>query len=321
MTRTTDAILADILVHPELDALRLEFADACEAKDPDRATYIRREVAHELAWAHGNPHSRRGDGDVARRLFQPLARFCIDILDDWTASRGFIEEVTIDPYVFIEHGGALCDLAPIQHVTFMPTPLPHDVPVPFPGIVLPSVIPELMRCPHLRRIRGFSFTESTAGCWFLTHDDIDHILDSPHLDDLLVLTTPVARAALLHDADYQRALWPRVFARPNFRRMLVTNFRFHAGWPGDGIRAYDDDLDTVREFTPVPPEGRDLERRFGYIPALHNHNRITGNRPFTYGELVLNHRRGILPRFPPGAPITEEMYGLPAPIRRQNLFP
>jgi hypothetical protein len=106
-----------------------------------------------------------------------------------------------------------------------------------------------------------------------------------------------------------------VFARPNFRRMLVTDFRADSAWPGDSSDRHDDDWEHVEEFRPVPPEGRDLERRYGYIPALHVHNRLAGDRSYTFGELVLNHRRGILPRFAPGAPVTEEMYVLPPPIR------
>ena len=52
----TKDVLSDIRQHPERDDLRLEYADACEAKDPDYARYIRAEIAWarahlpELAW-------------------------------------------------------------------------------------------------------------------------------------------------------------------------------------------------------------------------------------------------------------------------------
>ena len=42
--RSTSNILTEICRHPERDALRLDYAAACEAKDPEYAHYIRTEM-------------------------------------------------------------------------------------------------------------------------------------------------------------------------------------------------------------------------------------------------------------------------------------
>lgn len=59
---TADAILADILAHPEDDALRLIYADVIEDTQPERAEFIRVQV--ELA----NPRWRNYDLSIGKLL-------------------------------------------------------------------------------------------------------------------------------------------------------------------------------------------------------------------------------------------------------------
>ena len=64
-------------------------------------------------------------------------------------------------------------------------------------------------------------------------------------------------------------------------------------------------------------QGRALEQKHGYLPSLHVLNRW-GTDPTdlpSNDELVLGVLRGELPKYPVGAPVTEEMYALPPPKR------
>ena len=58
--RSRNDILADILRQPERDDLRMEYADATEAKNPAYAKYIRT----ELAWPGSPLDARQGDSRV-----------------------------------------------------------------------------------------------------------------------------------------------------------------------------------------------------------------------------------------------------------------
>lgn len=317
MTRALDQIHAAIIDHPESDALRLEYADACEPTDPDRAHYIRKAIAGE-----------QGDPPVLRRIMWPFHRYAQDTPFGQIGlkiSRGFVEHLTTDPQTFIEHGDTICRLDPIRHVTFVPEPGAT-------GYAL-SAIPALMACPHLAYLHTIQFINSPESFWQLEPEDIEHVLTSPHLGRMLCMRFPrVSSAPAFRSPSYLGALWQHIFTLPTFRKMLVIGLPYdYAQWSGEGFidaetpkgpmgesRFTPDgnsDWFIVTKTTPMPPAGRVLEREYGYIPTLHQHNKLADGKPIDYFELTLRWQRGELPRHPVGSPVTEEIYAeLPPPF-------
>jgi hypothetical protein len=293
-----------------LDEPRLEYAAACEAKDPSYAAYIRHEIER------ARPESgvwRPGNEQVEKRIAHPFLEDCYDV----QLYRGFVEEVTMDPNVFIERGDRLLDRAPIRKITFTPKPLPMGLEMPLIPQRVPSLVPEIMACPHLARVYSIAFRDTNFQCWFTDVPDIESILASPYLDRLLTFKLASERFPAQLDDGYLPSVWARAFDRPEFRKMIAVGF---FGYPGERSRSYEDGWIRVTEATPMPEEGRALERKHGYLPTLHAAN-VWGNhesqRLFN-NELVLEVLRGRLPKFPVGAPVTEEMYALP-PAKRRTL--
>jgi len=309
--RTCAEILKDICLHPELDELRLEYANACEAKDPSHAAYIRHEIDVS------RPESgvwRRGSEQIAKRIAHPFLQDCYDARLD----RGFVEEVTMDPYVFIERGDRLLDRAPIRKITFTPKPLPLGVEAPLNRQRVPSLVPEIMACPHLARVYAIEFRSSNFQCWFTDVPDIESVLASPYLDRMLIFELASQRLPAQLDERYLPSVWERAFERPAFRKMISVGF---FGYPGEGSRTYEDGWIRVTEATSMPEAGRALERKHGYLPALHVANvwgPLDSQVMLFDSEIVLDVLRGNLPTFPVGAPVTEEMYALP-PAKRSSL--
>ena len=94
------------------------------------------------------------------------------------------------------------------------------------------------------------------------------------------------------------------------------------GYPGEGIRKFDEGDFGIQEVTPMPEEGRAFERDHGYLPCLHLAEKW-GSAPrglLHDKDIILAAQRGELPRFPVGAPVTAEMYAPPPRKENQNLF-
>ena len=307
--RSTSEILADIRRQPERDDLRFEYADACQAKDPDYARYIRTELEY---WRPGSSiDTPRGSRRVATRIAHPFEKYCYSV----ELNRGFVEEVTMDPYIFIDHGDKLLDLAPIRMITFTPKPSPPGLDRPPFRQVVPSAVPEVMACPHIARVYGIDFDNSNFQTWYLEDSDIEAMLTSKYLDRLLTFTLPGGRTQDSWRDDYCAGVWERAFARPEFRKMLTVDFPHY---PGEISREYDDDWERVTEPIAMGAQGRAFEQEHGYLPSLHEINVWGANPsgPLWHDELVLGVLRGELPKFPVGAPVTEEMYALPPAKRR-----
>ncbi len=306
--RATKDILVAICQHPERDDLRLEYADACEVRDPDYAQYIRAEVE----WARpGRPAAtQKGSESIGQRIAHPFERYAYKA----RLHRGFVDQLTMDPYVFIERGGELLDLAPIVSVTFTPRPAPPGIQVPLLPQRAPSAVPDVMACPHLRGLRDIAFQSTSYQDWYLSEDDIESVLASSYLDRLLTFALPGGRAPGQWPADYSAGVWRRAFERPEFRKMIDVDF---PGYPGERTHEYEDGWHRVLEPVAMDEQGRALERKHGYLPSLHVINRW-GEDPRTLAfnhEVILNVLRGTLPRFHAGTPTIEEMYELPSAKR------
>ena len=307
--RTTDQILADIREQPESDEWRLEYADACDAKDPAYAKYIRTEI--ELAKPTSPLDADRGSQRVEDRIGHPFLQYCYGL----TFRRGFIEEVTMDPYVFVDQGSKLLDLAPIQSITFTPKPLPYGMEMPLLSQRVPSAVPEVMACPHVDRLRSVGFANSNYQVWHTQEADIDAVLSCKYLTRLLVLELPQAGVEDRWPEEYCRRVWTAAFERPEFRKMITIDF---PRYPGERWRSYEDGYFVVEEPIPMTEFGRGLERKHGYLPALHLHNTWGDDSTWRMNtkDVVPAVVRGELPRFPVGAPVTDAMYVLPEAKRR-----
>jgi hypothetical protein len=309
--RTTRDILADILVRPELDELRLEYADACEAKDPNYARYIRTELEY---WRPGSSiHTPEGSEQVAKRISHPIMEYCYSV----EMYRGFVEEVTMDPYMFISRGDVLLDLAPIRRITFTPKPLPLGLEPPLLRARVPSCVPELMTCRHLRRVDSISFRDTNFQTWYLDRNDIESALISEHLQTLIGLGLPGGPTQRDWSDDYTTTVWERAFARSEFRKMLAIGFPHH---PGEKAVSREDGWDDITEVEPMTERGRAFEQTYGYLPTLHWANRWgdDSRNVMTGREIVLAVQRGELPLYPVGTPVSEEMYVPPPPKRRST---
>lgn len=111
-----------VLEHPLDMAVRAEHADAIEGSDPDRAAFIRAQLADR-------GHRLRGESvptevsaairelggrwrDVWKADVGPLFRRC------WMRG-GFVEHVIAGPEQWIEHGAAVVDAHPVNHLSLM----------------------------------------------------------------------------------------------------------------------------------------------------------------------------------------------------------
>ncbi len=115
--RLMDAIIAD----PDADEPRLRYADWVEASNPVRAGFIR----HQLA---GSP---RGADE---RWAEPFAPFGAR---DVVFRRGFAEAMSLTGRAFISLSDGLFAATPLREVRL---------------IAVNFLIPELVACPHLRRL-------------------------------------------------------------------------------------------------------------------------------------------------------------------------
>jgi hypothetical protein len=194
---------------------------------------------------------------------------------EWKFDRGFVSSITIDPHVFLEYGEWLYLNAPIRSVDFI---APDDGPFP---------MAELAESPLLANLDAVGFLVPT-----LTDEDFITFAKSAHLGRLQWMS-----------ADKQR-LGPAVYeayaAAPLTRKCIVLGLS-HKDFPGEEF-GETDQVDWwgawVMDWLEMKPEGRELERKYGYLPWLHKDNRAN---EFDAAYFVA---QGILPVRPPGSPVT-----------------
>lgn len=290
--RDREKIFADILTHPELDEPRLEFARCIASADPVWARYIERSLAtHEFGYHHPSLSD-----ELDQRVLEPLRQF-----GDVTASfyRGFPEALYAPVDVFIRHGDALLDLAPIIEVRVLSN---DDRDEPFP-------LGELLQCSAIRRVLALYIDAAR-----FDHAAYKTVITAPSLERLLKLETPDVFTQWLprpETAEAESEMWAAIFASPNARRMIDWGLPMTHKTYGDRLRIESPESDYWETLTyePMPLADREIEQRYGYIPRLH-----AGN----WGASVLDVLRGKKPDFPVGATPVEAMYVVPAPVRRRT---
>ena len=280
MLTTEEQLVMAVTSAPHDDAPRRAYADWVRPYDPRRAKFIEM----QLAWAEDSRTTRRGYSN-------PTEGFLDAHADEWSRTflkyvtradyyRGFIEDIAIDPYIFLEYGEFLFVNAPILSVTFL---RPEEGPFP---------LEELLASPLLARLNCIVLKDGLV-------DDaaVEMLAASPHLENCLWLDlsgnvlTIRAFAALARNA--------------STRKLLVVE-RAQSGYPEtryDPGQQYEltDRLnrwDTfISELGPVKPEGQALERTYGYLPWLHRENSCDALDAHWFVQ------HGVLPVRPAGSPV------------------
>ncbi len=301
MSRTTDEILAGILIHPENDDLRLEYADRIQETDPGWARFIRRSISRVVY-----------PSDVLKaRLQLPFKKYDVSCI----YRRGFADTLMSTPEDFLEHGQALLDLGPIVEV------LLH-----VPGSTIRDTwntyLPSLAEYPTLARVRHLTFWGD------LTFDcaSLHHLINSRFTDSLLMMNASCFVSA--DDPLEEEAMWAALFESPVFCRMIDWGFTRRVSVDvapmdqvdvtrmrtkrqiGDRMRVEKprNQYYETTSYDPMPAEDRAIEKKYGYIPRLHASN---------WGATVIDVLRGNKPDFPAGAPVTEAMYAVSPTVERK----
>lgn len=270
-----EELLRAVTTDPDDDAARLAFAAHIRSSEADRARFI--ELQIEQA------HQRRAKRGWVRTDKDPLlvkheaewSRTIAKYARKWRFDRGFITMITIDPYLFLEYGEWLFLNAPIRAVEFI-APEEGDFPMG-----------ELAGSPLLERLDAIEFDVPN-----LKSRDLEQLAASPHLSRALY--------AASNDLEIDAGVYEAFAVSPVTRKMLRVLFSSN-GFPGQSMG------DTGRDdwwgapllgWSDVQPEGKALEKKYGYIPWLHpEQNRC---EPFDAAYYVAN---GILPVKPAGSPV------------------
>lgn len=257
------------------DAPRLAFAAHVRDAEPDRARFIEQQIEEARGRRARRGYIHVSNDPLLRKHEAEWTRMVAKYARRWTFDRGFIAKIVIEPHLFLEYGDWLLLNYPIQMV---------ELGKPDGG-AFPAT--ELADSPLLGRLDALVIRRVA-----LTEAEIERLGSSPHL------------ARLLHlDLDRQHVglgIYDRLAAAPNLRKLLTLSLE--DGGPGQGYADTGrDDLQgrPVEAWTDVSPEGKALERKYGYLPWLHpEHNAC---EPLDAAWFVA---QGILPVKPPGSPVT-----------------
>jgi uncharacterized protein (TIGR02996 family) len=265
-----DALLRAIIESPDEDTPRLVYADQLDENgEHDRADFIRvqcqlEQLLRVRADRHQLEYRARQLLCISERVFRfegHLDERLEQLSENWISlrgwawvgglpeainhvgfRRGFIEEVGMSGRAFMTCAEEMFARAPVRHVTFSRTPT--------------ALLPILMTCPHLERLRSACFSEKAIGrrgaellanCAFLsrlealdlTHchigdEGLEALATSPHLTRLSALE--------LWGNELGESAARLLLSAPNFSRLA----HLRAG----------------RNFFPVESQ-RKLEERFG----------------------------------------------------------
>lgn len=274
MTRYAELLTA-VTANVDDDAPRLAFAAHIRGAEPERARFIEDQIARANARRAQRGCVDTGDHPLLRSHGAEWSRMIAKYARRWTFDRGFIANITIEPYLFLEYGEWLMVNYPLQMVQLG---APDDGAFP---------VAALAASPLLARLEALVLRDVR-----LAGSELEQLLASPHLGRMRYLSLGGDRVSA--------ASYDRIAAAPDLRKLLVLSL----GDDGPGQRFADtgrDDLQgrAVHAWTDVSPDGKALEAKHGYLPWLHPEQNWC--EPLDAAWFVA---QGVLPARPPGSPVT-----------------
>lgn len=301
--RNKNELFAAIMEKPENDELRLEFAAAVRSEDPEWADYILgtsvavrsgRTEGHHSYSSRPRPSQR-----LEKKLWAPFTEFGVQ----GELERGFPSTIRVHRDVFLERGDVILSLAPILmvrlHADGDSGRATNESWIPY--------LHALSRSPVLAKIHKLGISGKVS---------VDAFIDftrSEFLERLVLCSLSVDK----QNSEEHEKFWNARLESGVFRRMAdwgafeEERGSMHAKRRISAPREYGDverqeqghDA-AITFYDPMNEASRELERKYGYIPALH-----AGN----WGASVLDVLQGRKPDFPAGAGTTEAMYSVPPP--------
>jgi uncharacterized protein (TIGR02996 family) len=240
LARLEAAVTAD----PLASEPRLAYADAVEARDPERADFIRMEIEWTRRRAGYPAQTSQGDGELSWQAHEKKmthgpqwARRMRNLVGGFGFYRGFVESVKIDAAAFLDLAPRLYRLAPVLQLDLT-------------GVA--PVAGRLFGSPHLRQIRTLSLLRNELG-----DAEVELLAASPHLGELRWLDLGLNRIGA--------AGLEALAASPNLPRLEWLGFRVNA--VGDPTPQHADEYDADSAVA------RELQARYGPRPWLSAHQR------------------------------------------------
>ena len=240
------ARLQAVLSAPDEDAPRLDYAKWCEDQG-DPSSLARAELIRtQLELAHADPEHLAtgrlfGEQHRAEQLvavhgdagFQPATPW----VDGFRFHRGFVEWIRLSARSFLDHGERIFELAPVRHMDLT---------------AVRDVDEALADSPLLANVRSLAM--DSCGL----HDlHVQLLAASPHVINLRWLS--------LADNNLTLAAAEALAASPHLGDLRYAELRGNPVDPGERLGL--DGGEVVASW--MPPEGRDLEARFGPQRWLH----------------------------------------------------
>ena len=235
---------AAVTAHPLASEPRLAYADAVEARDPERADFIRMEIEWTRRRAGHPAQTSQSDGELSWRSHEKKmthgpewARRLRNLVNGFGFYRGFVESVKIDATAFLDLAPRLYRLAPVLQLDLS-------------GVA--PVAGRLFGSPHLRQIRTLSLLRNELG-----DAETELLAASPHLGELRWLDLGLNRIGA--------AGLEALAASPNLPRLEWLGFR---------VNAVDDPTPQhADEYDADSAVARELQARYGPRPWLSAHSR------------------------------------------------
>jgi uncharacterized protein (TIGR02996 family) len=240
LARLEAAVTAD----PLASEPRLVYADAVEARDPERADFIRMEIEWTRRRAGHPAQTSQSDGELSWKAHEKKmthgpewARRLRNLVGGFGFYRGFVESVKIDAAAFLDLAPRLYRLAPVLQLDLT-------------GVA--PVAGRLFGSPHLRQIRTLSLLRNELG-----DAEVELLAASPHLGELRWLDLGLNRIGA--------AGLEALAASPNLPRLEWLGFR---------VNAVDDPTPQhADEYDADSAVARELQARYGPRDWLSAHSR------------------------------------------------
>jgi uncharacterized protein (TIGR02996 family) len=252
---TEEELLQAVLDEPENDAPRLAYADWCDRRStppPDpRGEFIRLQIRYANLENKGRTNEDLPllePSELMIRQYGALwAGAVAPLVETYRFRRGFVGLVVLSARQFLERATALFSLAPIRHLSLTDAR---------------GMVNELAASPDLLRIHSLSLRDCG-----LEDAEVAALAQSRYARALRWLSLAGNRLTL----EAAEALAGSRFL-PRLRYVVFD------GNPADPNEQFADDGHYITEAW-MPPEGVELEARYGRIEWLHNEPKFAWEHP------------------------------------------